>query len=157
MKLKLFIYIPFLLFSVLFFYLGFPGINKGLESNKWPVAKGVILSSTIRTGHKMKSTSQRSYTPLVLYEYTVNKKKYRNNSITSFDVGGGQNKALAVMNKYSPQTIVDVHYNSKNPSESLLETGVPTSSIIFTGIGVASFIFINFFFFFLKFKPKVSS
>jgi hypothetical protein len=150
MKKKHLLYIPFILFSGLFLFLGYPGIDKGLESQKWPVAKGIIISSTVKTGHKMKSKSKRSYFPEVLYEYSVNNKKYRNTSITAFDTGGSANNAIKVMNKYNPQSKVDVHYDSENPSVSLLETGIQTSSIIFTIIGVISALAIIFLAVFFK-------
>jgi hypothetical protein len=153
MKSKFFVYIILMLVSVLLLYLGYPGINKGLESKKWPVVKGSILSSTIIAKNKRKKTS-KAYYPVVLYEYTVNNKKYQNNKVTSQDSGGSENSAKNVIAKYTPQTVVDVHYDPKNPANSLLETGVQLVSIILTTLGGVFFIFINFFFFLFKARVK---
>ena len=92
-------------------------------SETWPSTTGVVTTSEIKTRRSGDSTS---YSPRVIYEYTVADKLLSNGDITVAD--NGSSRASAAEKKvatYAQGNEVTVYYNPNLPTQSVLEPGAP--------------------------------
>jgi len=108
--------------------------RKGAETSKWPNTNGKIISAKVESEviPAADEGDKTIYTAEVVYEYTVNEKKYTCNRI------GIENDSVAeaTIKKYPKGKKVKVYYDPANPNEAVLETGVNWSShimLIFIG------------------------
>lgn len=98
----------------------------GLSSRSWPVAKGLIVESSvtrIRTQAFIPSMVES-----VRYTYTVSGATYEGTNLgeaaTTLDEDSVPYAAKVRMQRYRPGTTVDVHYDPRRPDRSVLEPGV---------------------------------
>ncbi len=91
-------------------------------------------------------------TPHVAYTYIIDGKEYKGNRISiyeSFSYSGSSanaaNKAAEkFLSRYPVGSMVTVHYNPKNPSDAILETGFDFIGICMTAIGLILMIVAGF-------------
>jgi hypothetical protein len=90
-------------------------------AQSWPSTTGLVLGSTIKV---TRSARSRSETPVVVYEYEVNGRSYKEHSIKAGDqfmriqVFG---EAMATISRYPVGKKVTVYYDPANPARSALE------------------------------------
>jgi len=113
----------------------------GYQSQSWPTADGIILSSKIKTSTSS-SNHRRVYSPIITYEYTVADQSYVNSAIR-FGQVGGQDKtvAQAYVSYYPAGTNTKVSFNPAKPEQSILESGISWKSwaVLFVGFAFLSF------------------
>ena len=94
----------------------------------WPATTGVVLESYVNTETSYDSSSNSNTTqfkPYVVYEYTVNGRRFRSDHIQVSDsfytMGMLPGSAQGVVNRYPVGANVTVYYNPTNPEEATLE------------------------------------
>ena len=102
-------------------------MQDAFATEEWPSTTGVILEASIEP------TSQNSdpiYAPNVVYEYTVRgdsqDEQYKSDRIAIYEEPMQSNMKRipeSVVEPYQQGDIVEVYFNPKNPSDSLLEPG----------------------------------
>lgn len=94
-----------------------------LESLRWPTLPVTVVSSDVSTGV---SNMGRWWQPELTYEYQVGGQSYRSSSIRylmpPFYHAEG---AREVLGAYPKGAKVQAAYNPSNPSQSVLEPGIP--------------------------------
>ena len=93
------------------------------ESARWPTAAGIVTQSKISQGHLK---SLKAYAPDVEYRYTVLGSEHAGSTLR-FSYVSKWGTEPAARKRISPFPVgrqVDIHYNPKDPSESVLEAGL---------------------------------
>jgi len=93
---------------------------EGYLSQSWGSVNGKVISSTINSS---KTKNGYSYTPEVVYEYSVVQNVYTNRTIAFYFQSTDSNNAGARVSKYLTGSHVKVFYNPNSPSISCLEPG----------------------------------
>jgi len=97
-------------------------IVMAVRASTWPTTRGRIDSAGVDTITSLDADSSDRFKPSITYVYEVNGRKYRGGRVTvaiplSSNISWLSRRTLA---KYPVGTLVDVHYNPKYPSESVL-------------------------------------
>lgn len=110
-------------------FLGVVKFKNANETKSWPVTQGTVTASEVAGSIK--------YNPSVNYTYSVNGTEYSSNQIGTMNFRT-KNKSVAeeVVAKYQAGAAVEVHYNSKNPSDAYLEPGTETGHFLLLLIGI---------------------
>ena len=99
-------------------------LRDGQASESWPTTTGTITTSELRT---QRSGDGYTYSPRVVYEYSVAGETYTSGRITVADGSSSRaNGAQEKVAQYPLGTEVAVHYDPDLPTEALLEVGTPT-------------------------------
>lgn len=116
-------------------------------SESWPKAEGVIKESEIQIVEKAGSTQFKAH---VLYEFTVDGKKYTSTKINYDLMSSSERPAVEeLVNRYPKGQQVSVYYQPDAPSESVLEPGlvqwlIPVSIVLcLISLGVPLFILVQ--------------
>lgn len=116
-------------------------------SESWPKADGVVKESEVRSDEDSGWTRFKAY---VLYEFTVEGKKYTSSSINYDSMSRSERPAVEqLVKRYPKGQPVTVYYQPEDPSESVLEPGlvtwmVPVSIILcLISLGVPLFILVQ--------------
>jgi hypothetical protein len=112
---------------------------KGSSTSSWRAVPGEITDSDVEEhqddGEGL--SSGNTYAPVVRYSYTVHGKSLTGERIsfgrTNYQTEGG---AQEVVNKYRAGRKVRVFVSPQDPSETVLETGVPVSSWLIVAAGI---------------------
>lgn len=105
-------------------------LSLGLRSKSWPKVYGKILQSEITKVKRSETGSILSkYRVVIQYEYTVNDISYKSQTLSYPDQAWqilnrglrSQQSAKQLQTKYPISQSVEVHYNPKNPRQSVLE------------------------------------
>lgn len=119
--------IVFALFGYgLSFWFASPKMELAESSKDWPSVTGSIITSEVINSRRSKGTM---YSPKVAYSYIVEGKHLENSALDNGAAWSSSNSSTsyAIVNKYSQGSRVPVYYNPQNPSQSVLETGIPSS------------------------------
>jgi len=141
-----------LLFIVFGYFLSFNYAASRIEvaenSINWPSVEGKILSSEVSSrkgsGTKRSRGSGKTYSPDVVYSYTVEGKSYQNSDIDAGDIGPGgwstsnHSRVQEIVDKYPEGSKLSVYYNPSSPKVSLLDTSMPSSMIWFYRGGIVT-------------------
>lgn len=105
----------------------------GRASKTWPVTSGRVLRSSVRVTRQL----VLSVCALnVHYSYSVAGTKYEGTRVLfgadSIDSVLLPYAAKQRLERYAPDTAVDVRYDPRKPSRAVLETGVSQSTIVYT-------------------------
>ena len=97
--------------------------------------KGRIISSVIR--EEPGTQNVKEYIPEILYSYTVGDTGYTSKNITvSPVIFNSKMEAERVTERYRPEAVVQIYYDSTNPSTAYLETGMVGNGGLTMGLGV---------------------
>ncbi len=116
----------FIAFGLFFAAKGFEAHRQGVASLTWPVAKATITESRLESGGK--KTSLR-----VRYVYQAQGK---NLTGTRVAFASYSSDAHAWARRFSADSLVDVHYNPSDPSDSVLVPGNQKAARFITGFGL---------------------
>ena len=102
---------------------------QGTRSARWPCVMGEVKSSEILTRSDSGDGPGVEHSPRIYYSYMVNGAKFENESgiHSVFEEWGDHENAEFEIRKYGRLPDVRVFYDPRNPSRSLLKTGVPPS------------------------------
>jgi hypothetical protein len=124
-----------LTFGLMAVAIGAMGVFADAASNNWPVTDGVITSSEVEVwGHH-----PIMYRPSITYQYTIGGQEFTCSQVSSgatFYSGNGLEQASEIVEKYPVGSIVQVHYNPRNPANAVLETQTEQINYIPLIIGV---------------------
>ena len=132
----------FILFGSITMIKGIKEIKLAQKSVAWPTTTGIIISSGIKSSSGNDGVT--TYRPSVKFSYQVHGRKFTGNKIFFGDgdiYSSNYNYAKKVVKQYAKQTIVQVSYNSENPKQSVLETGVKIKTFSHFAFGSIFFIF----------------
>ncbi|MGH8099647.1 MAG: DUF3592 domain-containing protein [Chthoniobacterales bacterium] len=110
-------------------------LREAAAMKRWPVAKGRILSSRVEEYTDIvasRSSPSRAriklYRPIVTYEYTIGGRRFQSNRITQSPAWnrGAPDFAEQITQRYPAGSVIDVRYNAKRPTDSVLEPSVPS-------------------------------
>jgi Protein of unknown function (DUF3592). len=134
-------------FGMLLVLLVVSALREAVAMKRWPVAKGRVLSSTVEQYRDIAGagdfgstrTHMTLYRPVVVYEYEAAGQRFRGDRIAQ---SPGFNRGVPIfaektVERYPCGSAVDVHFNPKRPSESVLEPRVPAGWIFVLVIAVA--------------------
>ena len=134
-------------FGMLLLLLIVSALREAVAMKRWPVAKGRVLSSAIEQykviapAGNFGSTRTRLtlYRPKVVYEYEAAGQRFKGDRIAQ---SPGFNRGVPIfaektVQRYPCGSAVDVRFNPKRPSESVLEPRVPAGWILVLVIAVA--------------------
>ena len=94
-------------------------------SESWPTTVGVVTASELRS---QRSGDGYTYSPRVVYEYSVDGEMYTSGRITVADGSSSRAEgAEAKVEQYAVGSEVAVYYDPDLPTEALLEVGAPTA------------------------------
>lgn len=104
------------------------------QSRSWPTTSGEVVSSWVARTSARRSRRRRAY---IRYKYDVDGKTYRSSSLfygqyTSFKV---MFMPTQLVDEYDEGTRVTVHYNPDSPTQCVLNTDYPTSSLVMLVLG----------------------
>lgn len=99
----------------------FWGISKSVLAYFWPKAKGEVIYAGIDTNYE---SDGNTYAPVVEYKYRVRGKEYCSRRFAYGYVASSFGfSASSIYKKYRNRLHVNVFYNPKRPSESVLLVG----------------------------------
>jgi hypothetical protein len=108
---------------------GFGIYSSGAASAGWPTASGVVEASRVTSSRD--SDGGTTYGASVEYGYTVRGRGYRSRKVTAGDYSSSdRSRAEGIVSKYPAGRQVAVRYDPANPSEAVLEPGVPWMSFL---------------------------
>jgi len=111
---------------------GLEVVYRGYRSNDWPAAPGVIGQTWVVST----KGSHATHTPKVRYSYRVNSREYESSRIK---FGGclteDRAEATSWVEAHEAGASVRVAYDPDDPSEAVLERGVPGSAWLLPSIG----------------------
>jgi hypothetical protein len=105
-------------------------LNRFLTVQSWPTARGVVEFLTIETvgdPEDSRSPGQQAR-PNVTYRYTVDNQEYTGSTMSAFPwVYRNDDRVVTYLEQHriSLHETVPVHYNPKDPSESILVPDIP--------------------------------
>jgi len=106
---------------------GINSLSRARDSESWPSAEGVVISSKVESHRSHDSGT--TYSAEILYEYVVDAETLSGNSIKFGEVStGNSSDASRYVNKYRAGNTVTVYYNGEDPYEAVLEPGVHAST-----------------------------
>lgn len=95
--------------------------RKVAQASNWPSTMGMVTSSMVE---RRSSSDGYSYYPVVNYSYQVMGQPFQGSRIVPGPVVGGSG-AQKVVARYPAGAQVMVYYDPDNPSDSVLERGMP--------------------------------
>lgn len=100
-------------------------VSRGVKSNSWPTVEGVIAVSRIAEGTDPDGPSHdRTYNPVISYEYTVLGVSYLSDQLGFGSVvWTNKEPAKRVVSEYFTGRRIKVYYDPDNPQISTLEPG----------------------------------
>lgn len=119
--------------------------NNYEKSWDWPRVEGKVLSHDISTYRSTSSnrnsrSSSTTYTPSVLYRYSVNRDVFENDTVQFLKKYSSRSKAKKVLEEYPVDSSVVVFHNPDDPGDAVLVPGIDEKSRlvlnIFTGVTV---------------------
>lgn len=121
--------IGLLIFGIIDYY-------QAKSSTSWESVPGKILKSTVE---KRRNEDGGIYEPIIVYSYKIKKKRYQSRTVY-FGESLEQTSlkfSQELVSKFPVSTQVNVYYNPKSPSNSILLTGVTNGNYkkILIGIG----------------------
>jgi hypothetical protein len=132
---------------VLLLLLVVSALREAVAMKRWPVAKGRVLSAKVEEYRALAGagdfgstrTRMTLYRPKVVYEYEAAGQRFKGDRIAQ---SPGFNRGVPIfaektVQRYPSGSAVDVHFNPKRPSESVLEPRVPAGWIAVLVIAVA--------------------
>jgi hypothetical protein len=116
------IFAALVIFDAIFLGIIFFTRRKVSKASSWPSTLGTVTDSRIQM--RSDSDGGRTSYPFVQYTYEAMGRSYQSQKvIPGMDVGGSG--AHKVVERYPIGAQVMVYYNPENPSEALLERGMP--------------------------------
>ncbi|BAY06975.1 DUF3592 domain-containing protein [Calothrix sp. NIES-2098] len=117
--------------------IGYQELKNAQESLNWSTTNGLITSSAVKESQVEDSIS---YEADVRYQYTVAEKPYSSDRVTFGQYGSSDSEhAQSIVHRYQKGQKVSVHFNSQQPSQSVLEPGATCSS--YTMLGASTLFF----------------
>ena len=119
--------------------------NNYEKSWDWPRVEGKVLSHNILTyrstsKNRNSNSSSTTYTPSVLYKYSVNRDVFENDTVQFLRKYSSRSKAEKVLEEYPVDSAVVVFHNPDDPGDAVLVPGIDEKSRlvlnIFTGVTV---------------------
>lgn len=101
-------------------------ILEGMETKEWPVITGVVISSK---GQRIDHNKER-YILEIKYEYTVDGKNYSSRRVSLSNKMLTLSEKDELLEKYRPQSEVNVYYDPVNPRDSYLVNGLDKGILI---------------------------
>lgn len=96
-------------------------IRRAAHSERWPVAPGVVLESSVTA---VREESRQRFLPTVRYSYRVDGKRYECNRIQWAAEGfRTYTRARRLLDRYRSGSPVKVHYDPSRPGMAVLQTG----------------------------------
>jgi hypothetical protein len=110
-------------------FLGILKIKKTEEAKRWPVARGIVISSNVAGAIK--------YYPSVEYKYTIDSVEYNSNRISNVNFNTKKRDVVEkFLTKFPIGSEIKVYYNGSEPSEAFLEPGINTGNILLLAFGI---------------------
>ena len=109
-------------------------VTRGARSRSWPVVEGRVQSSWAETKSEITDEGSRVtvHRPHIRYTYAVGRTDYSCERI-DFNVGENytcrsRDSAERIVGSYHYGDRISIHYNPKNPQQSVLKAGVVTDT-----------------------------
>lgn len=137
-------------FLIVFIWMCVRRYRLAQASLSWPVTSGKIMESASQ--YNVNPSAVNGYVPDIRYCYTVNEIEYESDRLNfSLNQGAGNRRnSDFYVNKYRKGNTVNVFFNPKEPSQSVLEAGIDKAhfwitlilcSVCIGGIAFSSHIF----------------
>jgi hypothetical protein len=125
----------FTLIGLLFLLIGGFQLRQGLKTNDWPAAAGRIVESKIvekkvdgSSGRRRSRISDMDYTVDVRYSYEVEGQKFEGDRLRyGNESHDSRASAMEEQSLFAPGKALQVYYDPKTPSQSVLIKGIGLS------------------------------
>jgi hypothetical protein len=97
-------------------------LYRAQRSQSWPVAGAIIYQSLVE-----KHTQADVFEPVILYKYTLQGRQYTGKRIFFGRSTTNLPAAEEILSHYLPGMPVPVHYNPRDPAQSVLEPRAPAA------------------------------
>jgi len=112
--------------------------SRAVES--WATTPGIVIDASINSDEKIRERRQsvKFYSPGVQYTYKVGRREFVSDKIWIHTrEQPDPEEARRVVASYPTGKAVLVHYNPKDPADSVLEVGTGSATSEFLGCGIA--------------------
>ena len=115
-----------------------PALIRSYSSKSWPCVKGAVIESCLDISDTRQSRSssdqsgpgsQITVYPHLVFEYSVNNKKYKSKKIAVLR-GWTETEARKYPDRYPVGSEVDVYYKPSNPNIGVIEPGVHMTAFL---------------------------
>lgn len=117
----------FVIIGLVIMALGGKSLLKASASESWPTTKAVVKSSEIESYYDRESRNT-TYGAEVIYEYVVDGNEFVGDRVKFGKVASDYEDANYYLKKYPKGKSIVTYYNSADPSESILEPGIHSST-----------------------------
>lgn len=114
--------------------------RKARAQKYWPTTEGeIIVSEVIKTSVDIPEHHRVSYTPNIIFKYSVYDNVYESDkiSLSKFSKSGHKNDAEKMIARYPLNEKVTVYYDPKNPATGILVPGKLTDITTAFALGIA--------------------
>lgn len=113
---------------------GTSGVFAASRAKSWPTVQGMLRTKELWTRYG--SRGGTIYVPLMKYSYEVNGNAYTGEKISTDNLSSNDREdAQDVIDAYSPDLPVIVHYSPSNPANAVLQIGSFSKNLTKAGIG----------------------
>jgi hypothetical protein len=133
----------FLTIFLLIFGAAFGGLSYGTlrdywASGNWSVAQGQVISAEMQS--QTDSEGDTTYRAYVTYFYYAGDQRLTHDRVKFGDsiYSGSYDTAQDTLNKYPPETAIQVYYDPQNPQNAVIERTITTGGMLFAAVGVGS-------------------
>ena len=113
-------------------------MNKANDSAAWSQVTAEIIKSEVMTSTSTSSSSNnRTYSPVIEYQYEFNSRSYQSDTVY-FGLMGTNDSSFAhgIRSKYPKGMMTTAYVNPADPEEAVLEPGKSGSSGLLLWIGI---------------------
>jgi hypothetical protein len=111
------------------------GIDRASETSSWHQTQGQITSAKATAPFGLRRRGNRNYHVNITYAYRVGDAEYVSSRVSGVETG---EDGRQIVRRYPAGATVPVYYNPANPSEAVLEAGVPGRMWIYVVASIAS-------------------
>ncbi len=113
---------------------GTSGVFAACVAKSWPTVPGMVRTKEIWIRHGARGGG--TYVPLLTYSYQVDGTFYTGDKISTDNLNStSREDAQDVINSYSPDIPVTVHYSPSDPAHAVLQIGSISKNLAKAGIG----------------------
>jgi Protein of unknown function (DUF3592) len=113
---------------------GTSGVISASMAKSWPTVQGMLRTKEIWMRYSPRGGT--SYVPLMTYSYEVNGNTYTGEKISTYNLDSNSREdAQDVIDSYSADFPLTVHYSPSNPANAVLQIGSIPKNLAKAGIG----------------------
>lgn len=126
--------------SGFFIYQSIFTVIDGVSSGSWPSTDGTVVEARIEEFRTTGGTTSVKVKGYFLYHYSVDGNNYSGSRLNFFSISGDP---VTAARKFEPGQVVKVYYDPDEPSNAVIETGLP-GFFVWLSLGFGLLLFVGF-------------